>query len=289
MATAIPVSKIYPNPNQPRQVFDDTSLAELAESIRENGLIQPIVVEDNEDGTYTLVGGERRWRAHKLAGLAAINAEIRARSNHGGRELLVLGLVENIQRENMNPMDEAEAYQSLRDEYGMKWHEIGKAVGKHLAFIQQRAILTKYDPEIQELIRAGKFTHHPDVCRAILEIPEKAARLEFVNQARQKKMTIAQITPAAKRMSAILSAPKPKAGACPAMRLARKSSRIDFDEDTPPSGWDALQQAGSVPPWKTVSETTKAVCKACSLSSMASDVTCRECPMVDFLVKVVRQ
>jgi len=289
MATSIPVSKVFPNPKQPRTVFDDASLAELASSIRENGLIQPIVVEDNKDGTYTLVGGERRLRAHKLAGLETINAEIRARSNHGGRELLVLGLVENIQREDMNPMDEAEAYQSLRDEYGMKWHEIGKALGKHTASIQSRAILTKYDPEIQELIRAGKFTPHPDVCRAILDIPEKAVRLEFVKQTHQKKMTIAQMVPAAKRMAAILAAPKPKAGTCPAMRFARKNSRIDFDEDTPPSGWNALQQAGSAPPWKLVAETTKAVCKACSLSSMASDVTCRECPMVDFIVKVVRQ
>lgn len=288
MATSIPVSKVYPNPKQPRKTFNEASLAELASSIQENGLIQPIVVEDNGDGTYTLVGGERRLRAHKLAGLATINAEIRARSNHGGRELLVLGLVENIQRENMNPMDEAEAYQRLHSEFGMKWHEIGKAMGKHTTAIQARANLTKYDPEIQELVRAGKFTHLPDVCRAILSIPGKANRLEFVSQARQKKMTTAQMTEAAKRLAAILAAPKPKSGNFPAMRQAQKRSKATFDEDTPPSGWDALQQVGKVPPWQTVTETTRAVCKACSLASMASDVTCRECPMVEFLVQVVR-
>jgi ParB/RepB/Spo0J family partition protein len=251
-------------------------------------LLQPIVVEDNGDGSYTLVGGERRLRAHRLAGLPTIPAEIRPRSNHGGRELLVMGLVENIQRENMNPMDEAEAYQRLHDEYGMTWAEVAKKVGKHPSGIQQIAMLTGYDPEIKDLVRQGKFTHLSDVCRAVMNIPDRDARLELVKESMLHRMTIRQIVAYAKKVAEVLSAPKAEAGTFPAMQQAQGRSKEVFDEHTPPSRWDALQQADMVPPWETVTETARAVCKACALASMASDATCRDCPMVEFIVQVVR-
>ena len=289
MATQIPIAKIVPNPRQPRTVFSEASLAELAESIRENDLIQPIVVEDNGDGSYTLVGGERRWRACQLLGRETIQAEIRARSNHGGRELLVLGLVENIQREDMNPMDEGEAYQRLHEEFKMTWVEIGQAVGKHSAAVQSRAILTHLEPEIRELIRAGKFSGSPDVARALLAIKDPAVRLKLVEQAIKKEMTLKQIQASAAKLAAMFSTPLEASGkASPAMRLARKQTRQDFDDDTPPDNWDALKQAGKVPAWPLVARHVATTCQSCSLAPMASDVTCRDCPLVEFVKRIVQ-
>jgi|GEM_PF-1455493 ParB family chromosome partitioning protein len=291
----IPVTKIMRNPQQPRTVFDKDSLAELAQSIKETGLIQPIVVEDNGDGTYTLVGGERRWRAHQLLGRETIEANIRERSNHNGRELLVMGLVENVQRDDMNAMDEGEAYQRLHDEHGMDWADIGKQVGKSTSALQQRALLTKLDPEIKEMIRRGEFTGMSSVARALLAIPDGKSRVELARQARAGKFTWRQVIGAAERMArAIAEQQKEKDKPAdkrnsPAMRQAlKKSRRDDFDEETPPSGWDALKQAGTVPEWSKVSGASQAVCKSCSLSSMANDVTCNECPLVEFIVRVVR-
>lgn len=294
MATLIPVTKVTPSPKQPRTVFDPVSLAELAESIKENDVIQPIVVEDNGDGSYTLVGGERRLRACKLLGRDTIPAEIRARSNHGGRELLVMGLVENIQREDMNPMDEAEAYQQLRDAYRMTWADISIKTGKNSSQIQQRALLTKLDPEIKELIRAGKFPGAPEIARALLAIPNSEARIKLAKAASQRGMTWKQIKAAANKFAEAYASTQAESQdganikASPAMRLAHKQTRGSFDDNTPPSkDWDVLARQGIVPPWKTLANATKGTCEACSLVSMASDATCRDCPAVELVKRMV--
>jgi ParB family chromosome partitioning protein len=289
----IPVTKIIRNPQQPRTEFNPDSLAELAQSIETTGLIQPIIVEDNGDGTYTLVGGERRLRAHQLLGREIIEANVRARSNHGGRELLVMGLVENVQREDMNPIDEAEAYQRLRDEFDMPWADISKKIGKGVSAMQQRALLTKLDPEIKELIRAGKFPAGSSVARALLDIPNPAARIDLVREAVRRDMTWKQILFSAKRMVEMIAAaqtqPKPEDKTSPAMCLARKKSHREFDNDEAPNGWNALAQIGTLPTWKALSTTTEATCSACSLSAMASAVTCRDCPLVEMLARLVQQ
>jgi ParB family chromosome partitioning protein len=288
MAHTIPVKKIIPNPNQPRTVFNEASLAELAESIRANGLIQPIVVEDNGDGTYTLVGGERRLRAHQLLGESSIQAEIRARSNHGGRELLIMGLVENIQREDMNPMDEAEAYLRLREDYGMTWAAISNQLGKNATWIQQRALLTKLDPEIKELIRDNKLTSSPDVARALLAIPSAEARVKLARSAADRQMTWKQIVAVAKKLEATFAAEPSSDLATLSLALARKGTGKYFSDITPPENWDALASAGVFPRWKSVTQASQKTCEACSLRSMANDATCRDCPAVELIKRMVQ-
>lgn len=292
----IPVTKVFRNPRQPRTIFDPVSLAELAQSIKENELIQPIIVEDNGDGTYTLVAGERRLRAHQMLGRETIEANVRARSNHNGRELLVMAVVENVQREDMNAMDEGEAYQRLHDEHDMAWIDIANKAGKSTSAIQQRAMLTKLDPEIKEMIRKGEFTGMSNVARALLTIPDSKARVELARQARAGRFTWRQLIGAAERMArAIAEQEKEKAKPAdkrnsPAMRQAlKKTGRDDFDEETQPTGWDALRQANVAPPWSKITDASRAVCKNCSLASMANDATCGECPLVEFIVRVVRQ
>lgn len=118
------VVKINPNPNQPRKFFDETSLRELADSIKSKGLLQPILVQAGEGDTYTLVAGERRWRAHKLADIETIPAII----TDGNSD--EIALIENIQRENLRPLEEAEALKRLIDAHGYTQEEAGKVVGK---------------------------------------------------------------------------------------------------------------------------------------------------------------
>jgi ParB/RepB/Spo0J family partition protein len=289
-AVQISVTKIHPNPNQPRKSFDQAKIQELAQSIEESSLVQPIVVEDNLDGTYTLVGGERRWRAHMLLGRECIEANVRAKSNHGGRELLIMGLIENVQRENMNPIDEAEAYQRLQNEYGMAQHEIGRKVGKHQAHVSSRLQLMKLEPEIRELIRADKLTHQGEFIAALLRIPDAKARIKVGQKVAEQRLNGKQGIDLANKMATMLGATRIEVGNAksPAMRLAQRKARTaEFDEETEPNGWNALQQVGKVPVWSRVTSSVTDACKACALAAMANEATCGECPLVDFLTRLV--
>lgn len=292
IAKLIPVTKITPNPNKPRKVFDETSLRELAQSIAENDLLQPITVEDNLDGTYTLVGGERRWRAFQLLGRTDIPASVRARSNHGGRELLIHGIVENVQRENMNPVDEAEAYQRLHKEFGMSWIEIGLKLGKNSSVIGQRARILKLEPEIVEMIRTGKLTHLPELATALLRIPDPKARIKLAHKIADGGMTLRQAIAAANKVAAMLGAPPTDKGGAQsmAMHLVRsKHPTATFDEDTPPARWNALSETGQAPPWAQVTEAVTKSCQACPLADIANHETCGVCPLVEFLHRLVKR
>ena len=123
----IDIDRILPNSHQPRKNFDEASLNELADSIREHGVVQPIVVRALEDGFFQLVAGERRWRAAQRAGLLRIPAVIREASEHASLEI---ALIENLQREDLNPIEEAQAYERLITEFGMTQEEVARRVGK---------------------------------------------------------------------------------------------------------------------------------------------------------------
>ena len=135
----IPVGSIQPNPYQPRREFDEEGLQELAGSIREKGVLQPITVRDTDQG-FELVAGERRWRAAQIAGLREIPALVRGLSD---REVMEIALIENLQREDLNPIEEAEAYQVLMREFGLTQEEVAKAVGKGRPTIANRLRLLR--------------------------------------------------------------------------------------------------------------------------------------------------
>lgn len=121
------ISEIEPNRSQPRKEFDEAALADLADSIREHGVIQPLLVRPLPSGGYQLVAGERRWRASRMAGLSEVPVVIRELSDH---ETMELALIENLQRQDLNPMEEALGYRSLMDEYQMTQEEVAKVIGK---------------------------------------------------------------------------------------------------------------------------------------------------------------
>ena len=150
----IPLARIRPNPYQPRQSIDDTSLRELAESIREHGIIQPILVTEVLDG-YQLVAGERRFRAAQLAGLERIPAVVRQLAD---QDQLELALVENIQRADLNPIEEAHAYQQLSDDFGMTQEDIARRVGRARTTVANTLRLLEMDPAVQVAVTDGHIT-----------------------------------------------------------------------------------------------------------------------------------
>jgi len=151
----IPVENIVPNPNQPRYYFDGDNLKELSESIKEHGVIQPILVTKTSGDKYELIAGERRLQASKLAGFKEISAIVRLATN---QQKLELALVENIQRHNLNPVEEAKAYQKLSKEFNLTQEEIAKKTGKSRSTIANIIRLLDLPVEIQRGIIAGKIT-----------------------------------------------------------------------------------------------------------------------------------
>ena len=166
----IDINKVEPNENQPRKEFNEDALQELADSIKQHGLIEPIIVQEGKKGFYQIIAGERRWRAAKLAGLKEVPVVVRELST---QEIVEISLIENIQREDLNPVEEAMAYKRLIDEFHMKQDEIAERVSKSRTAVTNSMRLLKLDVRVQqmmvdEMISAGH-------ARAILAIenPEK--------------------------------------------------------------------------------------------------------------------
>jgi len=150
----ININEVYPKEGQPRKYFNDEALKELAESIKLNGIIQPIVVRKIDKG-YEIVAGERRYRASKLLGLKEIPCIVKAIDDITSSKI---SLIENVQRENLNPIEEANAYKSLMEEYSLKQDELGDAVGKSRTYISNILRLLKLNEKVIEYIYEGKIT-----------------------------------------------------------------------------------------------------------------------------------
>lgn len=152
--TIVKLSKIEPNREQPRKIFDEEALKELAASIKQYGLIQPILVQDKKDH-YQIIAGERRWRAAKIAGLKEVPVIIREYSE---REVAEIALIENVQREDLNPIEEAMGYKRLIEEFDLKQEEVAECVSKSRSAITNALRLLKLSEEIQQMLVEGKLT-----------------------------------------------------------------------------------------------------------------------------------
>ena len=178
----VPIDKIIPNRNQPRKVFGELEITELAESLKENGMLQPVIARRIGDGSYELIAGERRWRAAKLAGLSMIPTLIRLSNDE---KSLAIALVENVQRENLNPMEEARAYSRLMTEFGLTQELVAKSVGKDRSSVANITRLVSLPQEIQNLIESGELTLGHAKVLASLQGPED--QLKIGRQIVQKK------------------------------------------------------------------------------------------------------
>ena len=280
----IPLSMVHPNPEQPRQHFDPEKLEELAQSIREHGVIEPISVEE-AGNEYILHDGERRTRAARLAGLTDIPAVIVPPLNGTGPQMrLERAIVANVQRVNMTPVEEARAYKRLRDEFGLNIVQIVTRTGRNRTLVTQRLQLTELEPEIQALIERGFLPSYVDAVEALLTLPAGGLRVKFAHVLAQRKPSVGVIVSACHKFLAGSTAPAPKPHESPALGLAQKKVHAEIKRPE----WDALKQLGTLPPWSLVREQAKSTCDSCALRSVASDATCHECPLVDHLRRLMQ-
>jgi ParB family chromosome partitioning protein len=196
----LPITSLVPNRLQPRANFDEEGLEDLARSIRAQGVIQPLVVAPRGDGTFTIVAGERRWRAAQRCGLEEIPVVVREVEDD--RQLLELALVENIQRADLNAMEEAEAYRSLQERFQLTQDLIADRVGRARTTVTNSLRLLRLPPEVQELLRSGALT--PGQARPLLAVDSSRRQIELATQAARDGMS-------ARRMEALVAMPPRRA------------------------------------------------------------------------------
>jgi len=193
----VPVEQIHRNPSQPRREFDTESVSGLAASIRAQGLIQPVVVRPRVHGGYELIAGERRWRAALEAGLSTVPAVIREADD---RDTLLLGLVENVAREDLSPIEEARAFAVLIDEFGLTLSEVAERVGKSKPTISNRVRLLELPSDVLELVGRGDLSEGH--ARALLSIPDHDARRRLARRIVRDGLSVRSAERAAKAAGA---------------------------------------------------------------------------------------
>lgn len=193
--TQLALAKVEPNPNQPRKVFDQQALEELAESIRLHGVITPITVRRGEkDGYYQIIAGERRWRAARLAGLKEIPAMV---LEAGESEVMELALIENLQRQDLNPIEEAEGYELLMQQFGMTQEEVAHRVVKSRSAVANALRLLGLPDEVRTMVAEGKLSGGH--ARAVLAVQEEDKRVDAARQ--MVGMSVRQAEALAKRLN----------------------------------------------------------------------------------------
>ena len=186
------ITEVEPNKDQPRKRFDQEALEELAESIKEYGLIQPIVVTQ-KDGYYSIIAGERRWRASKIAGLTEIPAIIREDNDKINSEI---ALIENMQREDLNPVEKAMGIKTLIDNYGMSQEEVAKKLGKGRSTVANWVRVLNLEPRVLEMAKEGKISE--GYCKALLAITEPEKQYQTAIQMLERNSTVRQVEKKAK-------------------------------------------------------------------------------------------
>lgn len=193
----VPVAAIAPNPMQPRSAMDPEALSELAASIREHGLIQPLIVTRQGPEQYQLIAGERRLQAARLAGLASVPAIVKEATP---QEVLELALVENIQRADLNPLEEASAFRHLVDEFGLTQEQVAQRVGKSRVAVTNTLRLLRLPGEVRDALAGG--TIHEGHARALLALPTPQAQLAALKVVVQKDMSVRQTEELVRRLLA---------------------------------------------------------------------------------------
>ena len=181
----LPIAQVEPGLNQPRTHFDEESLAELAQSIRQHGILQPLTVRRLASGYYQIIAGERRWRAARMAGLEEVPATIIEADD---RKVMELGLIENLQREDLNPMEEAAGYRTLIQEYGLTQEEAAKRVSKSRPAVANAMRLLALPKEVQWLLEQGTLTAGHG--RALLALPTPEEQISFAEEIRTKNYSV---------------------------------------------------------------------------------------------------
>jgi ParB family chromosome partitioning protein len=192
-ASTLPIDLIRSNPKQPRRAFAEAALADLVESVKEKGILQPILVSPTEGGTYEIIAGERRWRAAQRAGLKEIPVVIKSGSEG---ERFEMALIENLQREDLNPIELAEGFKRLQEEFQLTQEAIAKVVGKDRAVIANALRMLGLPNDIQEALKEGKITSGH--AKALLAVEDPAAQHDLFGQILSNSLTVRHVEQAAR-------------------------------------------------------------------------------------------
>ena len=223
---SLPISQVEPGLKQPRKRFDEESLQDLADSIRTHGVIQPLTVRRLASGYYQIIAGERRWRAAKIAGLTEIPAVIIEADD---RKVMELGLIENLQREDLNPVEEANGYKVLMDEYGLTQEEVAQRVGKSRPAVANALRLLALPDPVHQLLEEGKLS--AGHARAILAAPTGELQKKLAQKVIAEDLSVRQTEALAKRLAAgekEPSSPPPGPDLSIYLRAAEKSLAARF-------------------------------------------------------------
>lgn len=181
----LPIEKVNPNPNQPRQTFDKEPLQELSDSIKEKGIIQPILVRKTKDGEYEIIAGERRWRAAQMAGLKEVPALIK---DYDDQETLELALIENIQRENLNAVEEAEAYEYLIKKHNLTQNDLAQKVGKDRATVANMLRILQLQPGVRLMVSRGELSLGQ--AKVLLSVAEGKLQQDLATKAKNDSLSV---------------------------------------------------------------------------------------------------
>ena len=201
-SVTLPISQVEPGLNQPRKHFDEEALAELAESIRQHGVLQPLTVRRLSSGYYQIIAGERRWRAARMAGLLEVPALIIEADD---RKVMEIGLIENLQREDLNPMEEAAGYRTLIQEYGLTQEEAAHRVSKSRPAVANAMRLLSLPQEVQWLIEQGNLTAGHG--RALLALEGAENQIAFAEEIMGKKWSVRETEERIRRLNQEAEAP----------------------------------------------------------------------------------
>jgi ParB family chromosome partitioning protein len=199
----VPLDKLKPNPDQPREDFGETELRELADSIREYGIIEPIIIEADGEGAYTIVAGERRFRAARLAGLREVPVSIRS---YSANERMVIALIENVQRSDLNPIEEAAAYKKLMESTSLSQDEVAAKVGKNRSTVANALRLLNLPEAVRGSLKKGELS--PGHARSLLSVNGEAARDTLYREILEKGLSVRE----AERRAAVLNGKAETAG-----------------------------------------------------------------------------
>ena len=202
--TRLPLQKVEPNPNQPRRRFDEEELQALADSIAEHGILQPLAVRAMEGGFYQIIAGERRWRAARLAGLKEVPVVVVEADD---RTVMELALIENLQRQDLNPMEEAEGYRVLTEEYGLTQEQAAARVGKSRPAVANALRLLALPEDVRSLVEKGELS--AGHARAVLSLPTPARQRAAAQKILTLRLSVRQAEAMCKRLAAEEKKPEP--------------------------------------------------------------------------------
>lgn len=195
--TLLPLQKVEPNPNQPRKLFDEEQLQALSDSIAEHGLLQPLAVRSIGDGYYQIIAGERRWRAARMAGLSEVPVLVVEADD---RKVMELALVENLQRQDLNPMEESEGYRSLMEDFGLTQEQVAARVGKSRPAVANALRLLALPDEVRALVVDGTLS--AGHARAVLSLPTERLQKAAAQKIIALRLSVRQAEAMCKRMAA---------------------------------------------------------------------------------------